>query len=202
MPRLNRIAILIAGGALLLVARSGEAQQSPRVSLVTSEAEIIDTELSVSRVIQLAPVTMAELLGGGAIARTAAGAAPRGSTVALGTWSSSGASVRTAASDPRLVERNVESAWQLRVERTQRRQQHMDVSYVLRSVGGSRNVLGHATDRGSQILVRLEPIAPTVVGYEEGADIVSGGVSFYLDLSRVRRPGRHQGTLTVTFNNL
>lgn len=205
MPRTNRIVILVASCVLLLGARSGEAQQRLGVSPVTSDAEIIDTELSVSRVLQLAPVTMAEMLGistAAAVTRTGAKAAPGGSNVALGTWSRGRASMRAAPSGTRLLERNVESAWQMRVERTQRREQYVDVNYLLRGIGGAANVLRHSTDPGSQIFVRLEPVAPTVVGIEEGADILRGGVRFYLDLSRVRRPGRHHGTLTVTFNNL
>jgi len=185
---------------------NSQVQQLRRPATVGNGAEVVDAQLSLTRTIALTAVSMAEVLGGTIGASPASGgraaSAVAGTSISLGAWSSARpAGSPQGFSAARVVRRSVQDAWQLRVESALRRQQYFDVAYQLRGANGRAGHLSHAGDRGSEIGVRLEPIAPTVVITDGDYDVLQGGVTFYLELAGVRRAGRYQGTLTVTFNN-
>jgi len=187
----------------LVASASVQAQQQRRPATFGNGAEVVDAELSLTRTIALTAVSMAEVLGmaGGARGgRSAAVAA--GASMSLGARSA-GSSARTSPGFPKapVVRRSVQDAWQLRVDSAQRRRQHFDVAYQLRGANGRSGRLSQPGDSGSEMDVRLEPITPIVVFTDGDYDVLQGGVMFYLDLAGIRRAGKYQGTLTVTFNN-
>ncbi|NKB89655.1 MAG: hypothetical protein GKS06_15670 [Acidobacteria bacterium] len=200
MLRRDPIAALIALSALCALAPAA-AQESPRSALAINDADIIEAAMSVTRTIELAAVSMAEVLGatGAPVAARTASASASGAAVALGSWN--GAVGMSEFPAPPIIPRTVDDAWEFRVEQSQRRNTFFDVDYQLRAANGSPGMLSHTGDETSTMLVRLQPVTPPVVDSDGTHDVFQGGLVFYLDLAGARRSGRYQGTLTVTFNN-
>jgi hypothetical protein len=187
---------------LLALAPAWAQEVRPLVSFGNA-ASIVADEFSVNRSIELPAVSMAEVLGLGGLgaALRAESVDPAGAALAtsLGAWSGTAPSI--AFPDAGIVRRTVEDAWQVRIDTSTRRDAYLDVGYQIYADNGTAGMLSNVSDRTSQIAVRLEPITPVVVGVEDGYELLQGGLIFHLDLATVRRSGRYQGALTVTFNN-
>lgn len=194
--------VLAMTAALAFLAPAGsEGQQVRRpASIDGATAEVVDAELSLTRTVELPAVSMTEILGTIARGGGSGNAAPGGLAMSLGTWSPSSAAMAGRAATAVEALRRAENLWQIRLPGEQRRTQHLDVAYQIHGLDGRRGALTHPADSFSQVRVRLEPIAPTLVGADDD-DVLQGGVTLHLDLSGIRRAGQHLGSLTVTFNN-
>ena len=200
----RRDPILVLVGCLTLLMWTTSHAQEQRQPVFGNNAEVVDAALRLTRTIELTAISMAEVLGMAPGASAARGSGPAATVTAsassLGAWRPGGTTA-TGVSEAAVIRRSVPDAWQMSVESTQRRRQHLDVAYTVRGASGKLGTLSHGADRGSGIGVRLESIPPTVLVTEGDFDVLQGGVVFYLDLTGVRRAGQYQGTLTVTFNN-
>ena len=207
MPRPGATIILTAC-ALLLALASGEAQQVRHPGFGT-DAEVVDAQLSLNRLVELPAVSMAELLGftptsaarGNLAAAPSRLATPAAGAVSLGRWSSAARGPMADVENAPVIQRRVPDIWQFRVPVQERGSRYLDVDYALHGANGASGTLTNPLDRSSDIRVRIEPLAPTVVAREGDYDVMQGGVIFHLDLSGVRRAGQHSGTLTVSFHN-
>ena len=201
MQRRDPLAALFAVIAMCALSPV-QAQESHRAATVINDADIVEATMRVTRTIELAPVSMAEVFGltGGLAAPVAARASDSsGAAVSLGRWSGSAPANGFPAAP--VVQRTVEDAWQLRVDQVQRNSAYFDVAYQIHAANGGTGMLSHGTDESSSMSVRLEPITPVVVDSDGTYDILQGGVVFHLDLGATHKAGRYRGTLTVTFNN-
>lgn len=100
-----------------------------------------------------------------------------------------------------LVTRRVPDLWKLRLPDGER-PEDLTVSYELTDMTGRLGYLGHALFPNEQIPVRLRPLPPRIVGEEDDAVLVEGGIILELSLAAARRAGTYRGILTVTIHRL
>ena len=203
MPRVTRVTLLASCLALLMT-QVVAAQDFARMPHGGRRAEVIDAALSVTSRIDLGAISLAEVFGLAPAGRTAAAAAPSSSggsgAVGLGSWTGGGNTIGELPGASAIIQRTIPDAWQLAVEAGDLTR-HYDVDFVLHDAYGRAGRLSLGEDRSSTLGVTLESHTPVVVASEGDFEVLQGGITFYLDLSRVRHAGRYQGSLTVTLNS-
>lgn len=161
-------------------------------------ANYTEIVLIVNPALDLEPVSVAEVLGGGTPARDAGAAAPSvsGAMVGLAPDPSVGFAFNQSVT---RVTNHVFRAW---VRNARGNLSDVQIQYDLVSPSGVPSRLEHPAHPDSYMPARAQPLGPWEILQNGSWRLIQAGGRFDMSLQRVTRAGSHEGTLVIVVNSL